>query len=154
MFRKLLAIGLSTVTGATLMVGATALPAHASAKGDACAALPNKIIASGAVVAQATNTLNAANADLVTKRGELDTALFAWVDAVAAQILATDGGNAATLSAANAALQTTQTAVGPKATAWGNAQVAQWNAFHNADVATVVHSVNQRLSSKLTCTAA
>ena len=150
-FRKLLTIGLSTATAATLTLGVTALPAQANAQSDVCATMPNKLILSSAQVTIATNNLTAANTDLTAKRTALDASMVAWMTAFGDYVLASDGGVPATIAAAKTAFETAQAAVGPKATAWGNSQLAQWNAVHAADLATIVHAVNLTLKNKLGC---
>lgn len=153
MLRRFVAIGLSTVSAATLMVGAAALPARADIQTDVCADMQNRLIGSSAAVSQARNTLNTATTTLDTKRTQLDAAMVAWITAFGDLVIASDLGVAETISATNTAFLAAQNAVGPKATAWGNAQLAQWKALHAADLAHIVHMVNLTFDTKLTCDA-
>ncbi len=147
--RKFLAVGISTISALTLTVGLSTVTATADIQDDACAQLPNKLVASQAAVDQAGNTLTSATSTLTTRRTELDAAVVSYVNAFGDLIIAKDAGTGETV--AQAAFDAASENVAGKATAWGNAKIALFNAQHDKDIADTVHLMNNTLNTKLAC---
>ena len=149
MLRRFVGLAVAALTGATLLVGASAFPAQADLQDDVCAQMPNKLIASQAAVEQATNTRNAAASTLTTRRAELDAAVVAYVNAFGDLILAKDAGTGE--SVAQTAYDAAGEIVAARASAWGNAKIALFEAQHELDIASTVHLMNTTLDAKLGC---
>lgn len=147
--KKLIALGISTLSAASIaLVAAPAAQAADPIIPAVCLNLPNSLIGSGAALGQATNTLNAANSDLLAKRTALNTSVTNYVVAFADHLKALDG-IAGVPSVTQAALNAAGADVTSKATAWGNAKVAQWNAQQGFDLAQVTDLMNTTLNGQL-----
>lgn len=150
--KKFLAIGLTTLSAATFVLGVGTAQASPSdpVVPDVCADLPSTILNSNNAAAAALATRDAADADLSSKRDALDSAVVDYVTAFANHLVELDKVDG-TPAATQAILDAASAKVSEKVTPWGNAKIAQWNAQHNLDIANVVKLMNDTLQGTLPC---
>lgn len=131
--KKLIALGVSAVTAGSLYFAA---PAQAGPViPGVCVALAGLDATANFGLDQATAALAAADSNLSARRGELDTALSNYVDAVITYLETFDSG-VGDLGLALAIMNARLADVGTAGSAWSSAVVAHFTATGNFDAAT------------------
>lgn len=145
--RKFIAVGLTTLSAGAMVLGVVPAASAAPVIPLVCAGLPASILTSGAAQNVASLALGTAHSNVNTTRGEVDSAIDAWVAAIADHLAAVDAGlpTGATQTAMDAALSI----VGNKVAAWGQARVDRFVAQSNYDIATLVNDINTGLQGEL-----
>jgi hypothetical protein len=152
--KKLVALGVTAVSAASLSVGAVApSAAHAvtlpSVGQQVCGSIPGIDANLQAALTQATNFLSTVGADLAAKQAALDRALSAYATSVVDLILAID--NHGDVLGAKSAMDARLTDLVNAGVAWSKALAGQFGAQQALSVLQLQQHLVSQITSGLDC---
>ncbi len=148
--KKFIALGVSALSAATLIIGAS--PVKASEHEiipQVCADMTDIIVESTAALELASNALGDAQDELGTTETALTEAITDYVLAFADRLRAEDSVEGYEVAVTQAALDAAGVAVGTAAQNWGQAKLDLFEAQHNFDLAKIVDGMNDTLNGSL-----